>query len=771
MSHGQAIIDITADPVAARAERRRARLRIGVPILGVVLMIAVILTIAIETSHANRRGALELADDVLAANDARIAEEVTSYFAVPLRALEEGETLAENEAAGEPRRIAIEKFAIDALRHVPQIADFIVGDANGDFVMVRRGDNRGAEVKVIDNAPGARRVVWIRTDSGGQELSREEDPSDAFDPRTRPWYSGALATNGVYWTDVYVFFTAKEPGITASSRYQTPEGRDYVVGVDIALADLSRFLAGLKIGDSGRAMLIGDQGRVIAYPQAESVVRRSSAEPTTARVDEVGDDAAAGAYDRFRVDGPGRKTITVDDKRYLTALTPLQTVGRDWSVLLLAPEKDFIRFVERNNRVGLVMSLAIVTIATLMAALLVRQGLRGDRAARLVRERGHAMARQSEALDLVANEADLFDPSHPEPPEALTETAAEITRSRRASLWYMALSGNVLRCADRFDSETSRHTTGSELHRSEFPQFFAQVDAGATIDVADAARDPRTAEIYRVLMAPVGDRSVSTVPMRRKGRVVGVICLGDPADIGAARHFLRVLASMAALRATEDAEPSGEVVREAVPAMAEAEPVRSLSAELTLRGLDAATLGEALFPEVAVLVMRVDNPASTANGATDTPELLDAAVKIVQEIADEQQISYLKLVGYDIIGAAGFSPDDPTALSRIASLAVACRDRLVALFEQSGAEPYFRLGIDCGIAFGHALGNNPRVFNLWGEAVRTAQTMANSALPGAIQTSEAAYRRLRQGFLLRPRGTFYLPAVGASQTFVLAGRL
>jgi adenylate cyclase len=70
-----------------------------------------------------------------------------------------------------------------------------------------------------------------------------------------------------------------------------------------------------------------------------------------------------------------------------------------------------------------------------------------------------------------------------------------------------------------------------------------------------------------------------------------------------------------------------------------------------------------------------------------------------------------------------------------------------------------------------ALGSDPRVFNLWGEAVRTAQIMAASAPPGTIQASEAAYLRLRHRFLLRPRGTFYLPAVGTSQTFVLAGQL
>ena len=93
------------------------------------------------------------------------------------------------------------------------------------------------------------------------------------------------------------------------------------------------------------------------------------------------------------------------------------------------------------------------------------------------------------------------------------------------------------------------------------------------------------------------------------------------------------------------------------------------------------------------------------------------------------------------------------------------------MLEDCGLTPSFRIGIDSGPAIGRTVGANPRAFNLWGEAVRTAQSMAASALPGAIQASEEAYLRLRHGFLLRPRGTFYLPTVGASQTFVLASRL
>jgi adenylate cyclase len=769
MPSGNAVIDIADDPLAARAERRRTIRRVGIPVLGVVLMIAVILVIAVQASRANRRGALALSDEVLAATDRRIVEQVTSYFAIPIRTLEEGATIGEHEPAGEERRALIEKFSTGAMKHVPQIADFIVGDAAGNFLMFRRGDGGGIDTKLIDNTPNARKVVWIRRNAAGDEIGREEDPTDSFDPRTRPWYAGALAASGIFWTDVYVFFTAKEPGITASTHYQSPEGRNFVIGVDITLANLSEFLSNLKIGESGRAMIVDDHSRMVAYPQLKLIVKQEASGPVTARIDEIGDDAAAGAYDHFRAEGPGRQTVTVDRQRYLASLSPLQAVGRNWSLLTVVPEKDFIGFVERNNRTGLLMSLGIVAIAVLLAVLLVRQGLRGDRAARLARDRARAIARQGEALDRLAEEDDLFDPTRNHPPDALTETVADLTGARRASLWYFRRNGASLRCADSFHAEASVHADGFEIQRGELPDFFDHLADGVEIDTADAASDPRTAALHRLILAPMGSRSLVVLPIRRHQHVVGGIWLEDPVDAAGSRHFMRVLASLAALRADDATDDTTQQARDAGSAASEPAAVRSRSADLVRRDLGAAALGDALYPEVCVMVMRLDDPGATHD--IKRPELVDAVVHAVQELAAEQEIPYLKLVGCDIVGAAGFVAGDRTAAARIAHTAVASRDRISELFKAQGLMPNFRVGIDSGAAIGRAVGTEPTLFNLWGEAVQTAQIMAAAALPGAIQASEAAYERLSHSFLFRPRGTFYLPLIGRAQTFVLAGRL
>src|ERR1700750_3399481 len=66
------VVDISVDPREERRRRRRALLRVGIPLGGVALMIATILFIAFyadfiafHADRANRDGALALSSDLL----------------------------------------------------------------------------------------------------------------------------------------------------------------------------------------------------------------------------------------------------------------------------------------------------------------------------------------------------------------------------------------------------------------------------------------------------------------------------------------------------------------------------------------------------------------------------------------------------------------------------------------------------------------------------------------------------------------------------------
>jgi hypothetical protein len=49
--------------------------------------------------------------------------------------------------------------------------------------------------------------------------------------------------------------------------------------------------------------------------------------------------------------------------------------------------------------------------------------------------------------------------------------------------------------------------------------------------------------------------------------------------------------------------------------------------------------------------------------------------------------------------------------------------------------------------------------------------MAESSLAGGIQVSQTTYRRLRADYLFQMRGSYYLPGIGETSTYLLTGRI
>lgn len=777
MQSSDLVIDIGVDPADQRRRRRRAWLRLGVPLAGVALMIAAILFIAVYSDHANRTGVLELSDDVLSGLDSRIALEVSGYLDPAARVARILRGMMKQDAVAQPAEAAA--LSATVLREIPQVENLSFADQDGNYILVRRGAGGGTEMKVIANAPDNRKVTWIYRDSSGTETGRREDPTDSFDPRGRPWYTGASASDALYWTGAYIFFTERKPGVTVSARYLGKDGRLVVYGVDISLEALSRFLAGLAIGSHGRAVIIDGDGRLVASPTGGVMVTDVGGAPAPAKIDQFGDPTLTRAYDELRTEGSGRHRIEFQGQPYIVMATPLPTAGRDWVILISVPESDFVGFVTSSNRQALVMSLAIVLLAAGLAILLMRQGLRADRNARLLHERQHAIRRQSEGFARIAAEASLFDPAHREPPTALTETLAETTGGRRAALWRIDAEGRAMTCEDSFERDSGGHTNGLELHRGEFPRFIAAMEQGEELVLADAAHDRRAAEFSRVLMVPFGSHRLLAMPVRRGGQTMGAVTVedppADPAHMSHGADFLRALANMLSLRMARTTLAAAGKAASSAPEEVPEAPVRSFTADLTAQGLCPEAIDATVFPNVAVMVVELTDPVamalrpSAALGGSGG-SMGDEIVRQSQRLAAEHGIPYLKVVGHELVWATGFAEGDRRAASKIAAAALAIRDACVTLFEESERELSFRIGLDWGRAIGCGLGSEPKIFNLWGDAVQTAHTMADSAPAGSVQVSEAAYQQLRREFLLRPRGRFHLPHIGEAQTFILASR-
>ncbi len=783
--------DVVIDPARQRLRRRQAWSRIGFPVAGVALIVASLAGIAWYSYDANRRDALALADEVIRAQEMRITREVEGYLAPAPRALELLRGVLSDGAFLGPAQGASEAMGWQILYDNPHLALVSYAAPDGSFMMLRRESDGAIDTKTIDRRDGGRITSWTRRDRQGNTVAIENDPEDSYDPRTRVWYRGAVeAGDAVDWSRLYIFFTDQRPGITAAQALRDEGGAVRAVfGVDIALESLSAFLSRLTIGRSGRALIVDADGLVIAHPDAVRTIRRvgDSVEPVP--LAELGDPAVTRAYNRFRIDGPGRRIIEWGGARYLTAASPVAAAGaRGWIVLLVAPEVEFVGFVGLNNRSTLAMSAAVVLMVLLIAGILVRQGLRADRNARLVIEREESRAAQSDAFATLSANAALLDPTREDALRGLTRVVARVVVARRAGIWrrFDADDGDAVRLEDCRDREHDGHTAGIVVARADAPSLFAALDReGGAIVAEDAARDPRLAEFHARYFAPLGTRAVSIMPVYAGARWVGFLCLEDARAEGAI-VFARAVAGMLAVRyaaaqrdATAQRVDPAALSPGSVAAGSGGHPIpeqvvrrRSRLPDRTaLPGAGAGDDPVRAFDHVAVLTLMATDPVALVEMSPRNaggPAILRLAAAAAR-IADAHGIGYLRLVGDRLVLAAGHDGASAAAAAeRLALAALDLRAEAAAIFAGLGNQSGFRMGLDCGPALGAEVGMGEPGLNLWGDAVRVADRLAETGLAGAIVVAASAYALLRERFVFQARGNFYLAGSGEMPTYLLA---
>lgn len=732
-------------------------LRIALPLCGVGLIIGFLLGIAEYADTANRRGVLGLSNTLLDSTRERVSLEVSAYLQPASHATLLAHTMLGRGGATTHAEEA-DAFASSVLEDTTQIANVLFADSGGNFMLVTRspgGPPGFTDTKRIQITPTERTVRWQTRDADGQVVAEWDDPNDTYDARTRSWFTGARAASDVFWSSVYIFFTTGAPGITAAVHGPDPD-RD-VVGVDIRLDELSRFLGSLKIGQTGRAYISSRDGQMIAGPDPAHILQRREGSLVPATIDQVGDRDLLASWDHYRTSGPGNRIIEANDRRLISIVTPLATTGGDWLLFITVPESEFSGFVTTNTRRAATMALGVVVLALGFAVLLVRQGLRADRADRAVAERSRAVQQQSAAFARLASETGMFESSG-EPPKALTETLSEATGARRAGIWRLSGQDQRLRCDDSFERATGGHVAGLELSRQEMPLLFEALTQGDTIDAPDARHDRRTAALYASLMDTFGARGVYIVPVMRLGRALGVVMLEDARTDPAAVDFARACATLVGLAVPEDATSRRAPAEPTQPA-----PIETVADR---QGLDP-TLAASDNPDLSgrksiVLVLTFSDTT-----AVTTEQIASAA----QEIAARHAIPYVKMLGTKIVASAGYETGGPAEFAPgLADAAIALRECCQALLGDDERVATFGLGLDVGSVDGTTVGTNPTVFNLWGEAVRGADDLAISAPAHTIQASEQVYLLLRRDFLFRPRGRFYRRGSGETLAYVLAGR-
>jgi rsbT co-antagonist protein RsbR len=119
----------------------------------------------------------------------------------------------------------------------------------------------------------------------------------------------------------------------------------------------------------------------------------------------------------------------------------------------------------------------------------------------------------------------------------VTEAAAEGLRLERASVWVYTADQAAIECIDLYLRSAGEHRADAlRLNATDFPAYFQALGESRTLVAADAHTHPDTRELSRVYLGPLGIGAMLEAPIRRRGRLVGVLC---NEHVGGARQFTR----------------------------------------------------------------------------------------------------------------------------------------------------------------------------------------------------------------------------------------
>jgi hypothetical protein len=273
-------------------------------------------------------------------------------------------------------------LVITGLRRYPQLFSLYVGYDNGDFDMVTRvGGKERSDARKTLGAPdtaffahetirteggGTRRTSWTFLDEGGTAIEERAATDAVYDPRVRQWYRLAHDDDKVHRSDPYIFASSQEIGITLSRKLDGASSG--VFGADLAVREVSSFLAEKRISASSKAFIFNGRGEIIAYPDDSKIQRaikneqESTLAPTT--IASLGDPVISALYESVQKQGNERMLrLDVNGRAYLSQVVPImRKLGEAEYLGMVVPVDEVTAPINRIRTDALLYSVAVLLL-------------------------------------------------------------------------------------------------------------------------------------------------------------------------------------------------------------------------------------------------------------------------------------------------------------------------------------------------------------------------------------------------------------------------
>lgn len=304
---------------------------------------------------------------------ARINQHLNSYLGNPSQIIEL------NVKAMKSGLLDLQNFANIEKHFWQQIQTFNISyinfaSANGKFIGIGKINDNLFRLDTFDMA---KNKTFYTQEVNGKGVRGIIKGIPDTNPLLEAWYQDPIKVGKPIWSQIYQW--QDTPEIVSVSYSYPLYGKDNkligVLGIDLLLEDISKFLQSLEISTSGKAFIIERNGFLVASSGQDEPFTLINGKAARLRADnsqdilvKLGTRALTKKFINLSGIASSQQVEFINkSERYFVQVTPWKDkYGLDWLVVVVIPSSDFMSQINANTHTTILLCLVALLVSTLV---------------------------------------------------------------------------------------------------------------------------------------------------------------------------------------------------------------------------------------------------------------------------------------------------------------------------------------------------------------------------------------------------------------------
>lgn len=380
------------DRISKHKKSRQIPLRLLLIIPFVLQIMGAVGLVGFLSYRSGQKAVEDIATSLMSEIGDRIEQNLNSYLNAPEQLTQTNAALIRQGILDYQNLPALQTHFAQQLHIFPSAGDVLISNERKDFLEVSRHTANQLTIRILDASKSTNfyryqadltgkthHLLQIRTD-----YNPHNDP-----PGGKSWYGTTREANMGIWNIFVSLSQGKDrPLLIAAYNLPFEDAQGQFQGVlssGLELTQFGDFLQSLKIGNTGQAFLIDQQGQMIANSINEVPFITTAKSELSQNVDASSRRLKATASknylirltsqyltDHFQLEdikNIQRFNLSVDGYRYFVQVFPVSKQNLNWLTVIIIPESDFMEHIQENARLTIVFCGLTLVIATIIGIL------------------------------------------------------------------------------------------------------------------------------------------------------------------------------------------------------------------------------------------------------------------------------------------------------------------------------------------------------------------------------------------------------------------